>query len=222
MGFALCAVGNSIAAEDAREVRAPVSRGAEFVLATILFVLTMPVILFAALTIMAASRSTPFVAHRRAGQCGRLFWMWKLRTMWGQMVRPAPPGLVEYIDEGEIPTRKSMMDARIGSRFAAFCRRYSIDELPQFVHVIGGTMALVGPRPLTAKELELHYGPAAAEVLRVRPGLTGLWQVRGRNRLTYRQRKRYDLFLVRRWSARLYWRILAHTLRAVLSGRDAF
>jgi lipopolysaccharide/colanic/teichoic acid biosynthesis glycosyltransferase len=110
----------------------------------------------------------------------------------------------------------------VNSRFAAFCRRHSLDELPQLYHVARGEMSLVGPRPLTQEELREHYGPAAAEVLSARPGLTGLWQVRGRSRLSYARRKRLDLLLVRRGCVGLYLRILWLSIPGVLSGRDAY
>ena len=70
-------------------------------------------------------------------------------------------------------------DPRITSRFAMYCRKYSIDELPQLWHVARGKMSLVGPRPMTAQELSDSYDRVASEVLRFRPGLTGLWQIRG-------------------------------------------
>ena len=81
---------------------------------------------------------------------------------------------------------------------------------------------LVGPRPLTRSELELHYQDDVAEILMVRPGLTGLWQVMGRSRLTYRQRRRLDLLLVRKQSARLYLRILLRTIPQVLTGKNSW
>jgi lipopolysaccharide/colanic/teichoic acid biosynthesis glycosyltransferase len=174
-----------------------------------------------AILVLLLSRRSPFVAHLRIGQYGRPFWMWKLRTMWNPRDPPSAFSLVEFIHQSEIPSDKQVQDDRITSRFAAFCRRHSIDELPQLVHVLTGTMSLIGPRPLTADELNEHYADAAAEVLRVKPALTGLWQVRGRNRLTYRQRRRYDLFFVRKPTARLRRWILWQTLSAVWSGRDA-
>ena len=103
-----------------------------------------------------------------------------------------------------------------------FLRKYSIDELPQLWHVAQGKMSLVGPRPMTAQELSDHYVQAAAEVLRFRPGLTGLWQIRGRSRLNYKRRQRLDLHFVRHWSVRLYLRILVATVPRVLTGKDAW
>ena len=75
---------------------------------------------------------------------------------------------------------------------------------------------------MTAAEWEKHYGPGSSEVLNLRPGLSGLWQTRGRNRLTYRQRRRLDLFLARHYCLLLYLRILGQTVPRVIAGRDAW
>jgi exopolysaccharide production protein ExoY len=129
--------------------------------------------------------------------------------------------LVEYVEERACPV-KLAGDTRVTSRFARFCRRHSIDELPQLIHVLCGQMSLVGPRPITAVELQEHYGEYAAEVLAVRPGLTGLWQIMGRNRLSYRQRLRLDLFLVRHCRGRLYLRVFLRSIPRVVTGKDAW
>jgi lipopolysaccharide/colanic/teichoic acid biosynthesis glycosyltransferase len=93
--------------------------------------------------------------------------------------------------------------------------------LPQLYHVVRGEMSLVGPRPVTLVELERHYSECMDEVLSIRPGMTGLWQVKGRNQLTYARRRRLDLIYVRRRSAGLYLRILLRSIPRVLSGRGA-
>lgn len=113
-------------------------------------------------------------------------------------------------------------DPRITSRFAAFCRRHSLDELPQLLHVVRGEMSIIGPRPITAGELDEYYGSSAQEILSVRPGLTGLWQVRGRSRLSYARRRRLDSLLVRRGSLRLRLYILRRSIGSVFTGRDAW
>jgi exopolysaccharide production protein ExoY len=168
----------------------------------------------------------PLIALRRLGRNGTEFWMLKLRTMWDRTGHGPgerwPGGLVEGIWDAAVPPRKSGPDPRVTSRLAAFCRRYSLDELPQLIHVVSGTMSLAGPRPLTRVEIEEYYGEKAAEVLSVRPGCTGLWQVLGRNRLTYAQRRRLDLFFVRHRGVRLYLEILRRTPWRVISGSDAW
>ena len=176
------------------------------------------------LAIRALSGRSPLIAHRRLGLRGEPFWILKLRTMWtgSEAPREQSSGWIEYLNNTGVPVLKGTPDPRVTSRLAAFCRRYSIDELPQLLQVITGKLRLAGPRPLTPQELESYYGDDAAEVLSVHPGLTGLWQVMGRNRLTYAQRRRLDLFFVRKNSFALYLRILLRTPGRVLSGRDAW
>jgi exopolysaccharide production protein ExoY len=128
---------------------------------------------------------------------------------------------IEFLGETNVPDVKSPEDSRVTSVLAAFFRRYSIDELPQLIHVVQGKMSFVGPRPLTSGELSKYYGVYAAEVLQLLPGLTGLWQIRGRNRLSYHDRCRLDLFLARHFSLSLYLKVLLSTPTQVLSGRDA-
>jgi lipopolysaccharide/colanic/teichoic acid biosynthesis glycosyltransferase len=149
--------------------------------------------------------------------------MLKFRTMWNGDLRSASdPRVVEFVQQEPGSELKRPHDPRIRSSFARFCRRYSIDELPQLLHVVTGRMSLVGPRPLTRSELHAQYGSRAREVLQVKPGLTGLWQVMGRSRLTYKQRRRLDLFYVHHRSVGLYLKILARTVRPVLSGNGSW
>jgi exopolysaccharide production protein ExoY len=196
----------------------------ERVSAFVLLLLLAPLLAFTGLIIWLLSRRAPLVAHARVGRNGKEFWVVKLRTMWGAGAMHCCPKsyLIERLFAAAAPEVKSARDPRVTSAFAAFCRKYSIDELPQLYHVLRGEMSFVGPRPLTRDELSQHYGPAAREVLRLKPGLTGLWQVRGRSRLNYRQRRRLDLFLVRKWSFRLYVLLLLTTIPRVLMGTDAW
>jgi len=181
-----------------------------------------PLVVAVAAGIYVLSRRSPFVAHLRIGQHGRAFWVWKLRTMWSR----GAPSRCERVWLQRIaadPSRDEKLehDPRVTSRFAAFCRRHSIDELPQLLHVIRGEMSLVGPRPVTHAELVRHYGDRAEEVLRVKPGLTGYWQTRGRNRLSYSERVQLDSTLIRELSLRVYWRTLLRTIPEVLNGKNA-
>lgn len=193
----------------------------ERTVAVALFALALPLLALAAAVVWILSGRPPFIAHRRLGSGGSVLWVFKLRTMWAGRTR-APFHLVERLTSASAVTRKSQSDPRVTSRFAAFCRRYSIDELPQLIQVARGELALVGPRPITATEFDLHYADAAPEILCVKPGITGLWQVKGRSRLNYSQRRRLDLFLVRKLSPFLYVYILLHTPLRVLSGRGAW
>jgi lipopolysaccharide/colanic/teichoic acid biosynthesis glycosyltransferase len=182
-----------------------------------------PVWLFAGAAIAILSGESPLIAVLRVGRSGKPLWLLKFRTMWpvaGPEHRPFR--FVERIVDEDGPLRKDSSDIRVTSGFARFCRRYSLDEIPQLVNVISGEMSLVAPRPLTRSELSRHYGDEAAEVLSVRPGITGLWQVSGRNSLTYEERRRLDLLLVRTLTPGLYLRILLRTIPVVLTGRNSW
>jgi exopolysaccharide production protein ExoY len=192
----------------------------EQIAAAILLVILSPLAAAIAIAIFALSRRGPLISHNRVGWHGEPIAMLKFRTMWGEIDPCDAFKIVENVD-GHSSNSKQGMDPRVTSRFAALCRRFSLDELPQLYHVVRGEMSLVGPRPLTLRELQKHYGPSTHEVLSLRPGLTGLWQLKGRSRLTYAQRRRLDLLLVRRMSAGLYLRILFQSVPKVLAGADA-
>lgn len=187
-------------------------------------VASLPVLAVAMLMVRVLSGRPPLVALRRIGLHGEPFWLFKIRTMWDgpRPARGPVQGWVEYKAEMEVPEVKNGRDPRVTSRFAALCRRLSLDELPQLLQVARGTMRLAGPRPMTSPELDRYYGDAAAEVLSVLPGITGLWQVLGRNRLTYKQRLRLDLFFVRHRGWRLYLWVLLRTPSSVIRGEGAF
>lgn len=190
-------------------------------LAAILLILAVPVICVTALIVLCLSLRPPLVAHLRVGRRGRPFWMLKFRTMWGPGTTYTPGQFIERLENGD-PESKEPEDARVCSSFARMCRRFSLDELPQLAHVVAGQMSLVGPRPITRVELAKHYGSSADEVMSLLPGMTGLWQVLGRDRLSYARRRRLDLFLVRHFSTRLYFLILLRTIPSVLLGRNAW
>ena len=187
----------------------------------VLLVALSPLLCLTAAVVAWLSGSTPLIAHRRVGWRGATLWMLKFRTMWDGTSWPRT-GWIEYIDDEAGPQRKQAGDCRVVHGFAAFCRRHSIDELPQLVHVIRGEMSLVGPRPLTAAELQKHYGPVAAEVLEAKPGIAGLWQTSGRNRLSYSQRRQLDLQFVRTCSLRMYGKILLRTIPEIWSGANSW
>jgi exopolysaccharide production protein ExoY len=192
-------------------------------------VLLAPVTLTIALSIATLSRRSPLVSHTRVGWRGTPLPMLKFRTMWeaGEPPESSRDGwlLVEDVSDrfvpGKAPAVENTVDPRVTSRFAAFCRRFSLDELPQLYHVARGEMSLVGPRPITLAELDTWYGECANEVISLRPGMTGLWQVMGRNALTYEQRKQLDLVLVREASPSLYFSILLRSIPKVLTGAGA-
>ena len=195
----------------------------ERIVATFCLLAFSPIFFLVAAAVVFLSGRSPFVAHRRVGRNGCELWVLKFRTMWDHPRSPnRKRALVERIASRSELESKHSSDPRVTSRFAAFCRKYSVDELPQLWHVLRGDMALVGPRPLTAQEILTFYGPDGGRLLLVRPGLSGLWQVNGRSSLTLQERRRLDLFMLENWSVKLYLRILQATVPCVLSGRNAW
>jgi exopolysaccharide production protein ExoY len=194
---------------------------AERVFAGLALAALCPLLLAAAAITVVLSRRSPFIAHRRVGQYGRELWVIKLRTMWPQ---PAEGARLAWIERMSVANSVSKMqgDARITSSFATFCRRYSIDELPQLWQIACGQLALVGPRPITRCEIETYYRADAEFLLSCKPGLTGLWQVSGRSRLSYQQRRRLDLLMLRRRCFPLYLLILGRTILRAPLGKDAW
>jgi exopolysaccharide production protein ExoY len=116
--------------------------------------------------------------------------------------------------------RKLRHDPRI-TRIGSFLRRHSVDELPQILNVLWGHMSLVGPRPVTTEEL-VCLGDYADQIVEVRPGLTGLWAVSGRNDITYQERAQLEHRYAMGWSLGMDLRILIRTIPAVLNGRGAY
>jgi lipopolysaccharide/colanic/teichoic acid biosynthesis glycosyltransferase len=191
--------------------------------ALLLSAFSLPILVCGAAAVAVLSRQAPFIAHRRVGLSGRVLWVWKLRTMWSPTQHGAlRPFFVEFLTDAPVPLNKAVHDPRITSNVALFLRKYSIDELPQLWQVVLGQLSLVGPRPLTEAEISLHYGAAMrTTLLAVKPGVTGLWQVNGRDRLSYEQRMSFDHYLLTNWSLPLYLRILYLTVFCVATGKDA-
>ncbi len=192
----------------------------------LLVVTTMPVVLLvlgAVATMVALSSPGPiFYSHRRIRRNGAFFSMWKFRTM---CVNSAEV-LEEYLaahPEAKAEwnkTHKLRHDPRI-TRVGSFLRRYSLDELPQVWNVLTGKMSLVGPRPIVAAEVE-KYGDCFNCYCKVKPGLTGLWQVSGRSALSYEERVALDCEYVRRWSLTKDTVILLKTFSSVVNQDGAF
>jgi len=178
----------------------------------------------AIVSLMIAGDGGPiFFAHERVGRNGRVFKCFKFRTM----VPDAAKILDEVLEsdpearEEWLRTRKLKNDPRI-TRIGKLLRATSIDELPQLINVLVGDMSLVGPRPVIHEELREHYKGNNSHYLLVRPGLTGLWQISGRNHTDYEQRVHLDSRYVQNWSLWGDIVILIRTIPVVISGYGAY
>lgn len=195
----------------------------ERVAGSALLAIASPVIAASALAIAGLSRRTPIIAHLRVARDGKPFWMLKLRTMWpSSQLGPQAGVWIEQIIAEPEGDGKDPSDARVSGWFASFCRRHSIDELPQLWHVACGEMSFVGPRPLTRTEIARYYAQNAPELLSVKPGLTGLWQICGRSAVRFPRRAALDLELVRSLTAKMYWKILIRTIPTIVRGNGAW
>ena len=187
-------------------------------LGSLAFLVAAPLVALAAIAIKADSRGPVFHRAVRVGRGGRKFTFLKLRSM--QVGAEELRGLLLHLNQAEGPAFKLHNDPRV-TRVGRWLRKLSLDELPQLLHVLEGHMSLVGPRPPFPEEVE-RYEPWMLRRLSVRPGLTCLWQVRGRSDLGFVEWMRLDLEYVDRLSLALDLEILARTIPAVLSARGAY
>jgi Undecaprenyl-phosphate galactose phosphotransferase WbaP len=189
-----------------------------------LFLLSLPIVLISAVWIKIASPGPVLFRHRRVGFQGGEFSVIKLRTM-----RPrAEEVLAEYLAENPRERQewersfKLKRDPRIIPGVGHFLRRFSLDELPQFWHVIRGEMSLVGPRPFPEYHLAKFEDPFVEMRASVKPGLTGLWQVNARSDGDLAVQEALDTYYIRNWSPWLDLHILYSTARVVLMGTGAY
>lgn len=208
-------------ARDARELPragAVVKRCFDIVAALTFFVVFLPLILLIALGVLFSSPGPIIYAQDRIGRNGRSFRFYKFRSMvvnsdevFSAFLDSCPDARAQWEQYQKLEN-----DPRI-TAFGRFIRRTSLDELPQFWNVLKGDMSIVGPRPCMPNQKTL-YGIHWGAYCSVRPGLTGLWQVSGRNLLTYGQRVILDTQYVKSWSILQDLKILAKTAKVVLTG----
>jgi lipopolysaccharide/colanic/teichoic acid biosynthesis glycosyltransferase len=179
-----------------------------------------PAYLLLGVLVKLTSRGPVFYVQRRVGRDYRNFGCIKFRTMRRDADKLLSSLLAESPDLQEEFRNdfKLRNDPRI-TPLGKFLRRSSLDELPQFVNVLRGEMSVVGPRPIVRKELP-RYGERMDEVLAVRPGLTGLWQVSGRNNLSYAERVKLDVRYARHRSFLMDMKIILRTIRVIFDPRD--
>ena len=185
-------------------------RVADVGLATLALVLSSPLLLVATVAIRLETRGPAIYRQRRVGRDANRFEMYKLRTM----VVGADPTPAETWE----PLRET--DPRV-TRVGAVLRRLSLDEIPNLVNVLRGEMAIVGPRPTIEAQVR-EYTPHQMRRLEVRPGLTGWAQVNGRASLSWEERIELDVWYVENRSPALDLRILARTVRLIVTGRGLY
>ncbi len=184
--------------------------------------IVFPLIGAIALAIRLSSKGPAFYCQQRIGKHGIVFCAWKFRTM----VVDADEVLRRYLDENPELRReweqnfKLRNDPRV-TAVGRFLRKTSLDELPQLWNVLRGEMSLIGPRPIVDAEI-VRYGDSIGLLGRVKPGLSGLWQVSGRSNTSYTDRVRLDMYYIRNWSVWLDLFILAKTCAVVLRRQGAY
>jgi lipopolysaccharide/colanic/teichoic acid biosynthesis glycosyltransferase len=197
-------------------------RALDLLIALPLGLFVAPLMVMIALIIKLQDGGPALFVQERVGRDGRLFRCWKFRTM----VADAEARLDSLLACDEVARREWAADHKLRrdprvTRFGELLRISSLDELPQLFNVLAGDMSLVGPRPIVRAEVE-RYGRWIQHYCAVRPGLTGVWQVNGRNDVSYRRRVAMDVLFVRRLSPQLYLRIMAATPRAVVRRHGSY
>ncbi len=197
-------------------------RGFDVLVSLVAIILFLPLMITVFLLVKATSSGPGLFCQQRVGRDGQLFPCLKFRTM----VPDAQQQLERLLAESEEARlewerdQKLRHDPRI-TAIGEFLRRTSLDELPQLFNVLIGHMSIVGPRPIVQGEI-VRYGSRFAAYCTVRPGLTGLWQVSGRNDVSYARRVRLDSFYARRQSLALNVSICFQTVPAILSSRGCY
>jgi exopolysaccharide biosynthesis polyprenyl glycosylphosphotransferase len=187
----------------------------DLIIASALLVILLPVLLACALAVRLAGPGPILFRQQRVGQDGRIFWLHKFRSMTNDAEERLPALLA--LNDADGPHFKLDNDPRI-TPVGRLLRASSLDELPQLLDVLRGHMSLVGPRPLQCAEAAAveSLAPLARLRLKVKPGISGLWQVSGRHKLTFDDRLHYDLYYVENWSLSMDLFIILRTMLTVL------
>lgn len=197
-------------------------RSFDILVALAALILLSPIFLLIMALVKYTDGGSIFYGHRRIGYNGTTFRCLKFRTM----AENGDALLQQYFEENPEAleewraTRKLQDDPRV-TVLGTVLRKLSLDELPQLINILKGEMSIVGPRPVVEDELEL-YEASAVYYLRSRPGLTGLWQVSGRNDVSYAARIAFDTHYVRNWSLTRDLVIVVRTIPAVCLSRGSY
>src|SRR6185437_10336665 len=217
--------------KESKKIPLLVKRCLDVVLSAAALIFCLPLFLVIAIAVKLGSRGPVFFKQERLGQFRKPFKCLKFRSMYAENGPKIHQEFMKdliagsYKGEGEEgtgrPLYKMKDDPRI-TRVGRFLRRTSLDELPQFINVLYGEMSLVGPRPPLAYEYERYDTLHRRRVLEAKPGITGLWQVKGRSRVPFNDMVRLDIHYARHWSIWLDVAILLQTPRAVFMGDGAY
>ncbi len=200
-----------------------IKRNFDIIVSLFLLPLLLPIIGIISLLIILDSPGSPIFVQKRLGKGGKLFNVYKFRTMY----KNADAILAKYLEKNPEAQREWYLyrklrgqDPRV-TRFGKFLRKTSLDELPQIFNVLKGEMSLVGPRPYLPRE-ENDMNGLESIILQTQPGITGLWQVSGRNDVTFQDRLKMDVWYVLNWSLWLDLTLLIRTIRVVLKREGSY
>jgi exopolysaccharide biosynthesis polyprenyl glycosylphosphotransferase len=200
------------------ELKLLVKRCLDFVITVAAMPVVLPIIGVIAAAIKLDSPGTAFFVQKRVGFKKRIFPMFKFRSMYmGAEVRMSE---FEHLNEAQDPIFKIADDPRV-TRVGRFLRRTSLDELPQLFNVLRGEMSLVGPRPMSTRDVKLFDRGIQRKRFSVKPGITCLWQISGRSNLPFEKWLEMDIQYIENWSLFLDFKILLKTIPAVLFARGA-
>jgi len=199
-------------------VQQSITRLVDIVVAALILLIGSPLWLIIALAIRINSPGAVIYKQTRIGQNGRPFQVYKFRSMY-KNAEQVLSALMAH-NEAQGPLFKMKADPRV-TAVGKFLRRTSFDEIPQLINVIRGEMSLVGPRPPLPQEVS-QYEEWQKGRLAIKPGMTGLWQVRGRSDISFDEGVLLDLYYIENWSLKLYFQILFRTIPAVIFSRGAY
>jgi lipopolysaccharide/colanic/teichoic acid biosynthesis glycosyltransferase len=201
---------------------APIIRAMDMTIVTLALIFLLPLMILIAVAVFLQDGGPVLFFHRRIGRGGRPFYCLKFRSMTvgaearlATLLASSPAARAEWARD-----HKLRIDPRV-TRLGVFLRRSSLDELPQLLNVLRGEMSLVGPRPIVEAEIT-RYGHRFRHYCAVKPGITGLWQVSGRNDVSYRSRVAMDCLFVKSQCAWLYVWIVVATIPALLMRKGSY
>ena len=201
----------------------PIKRGFDLLFSFMCLLIGAPVFLIIAVLIFLTSPGKVIYSHVRIGRGGKPFRCYKFRTMHSnadEVLKEILATNVQLHQEWE-QTYKLQQDPRV-TPVGSFLRKTSLDELPQFWNVLKGDLSVVGPRPVVKEEVDKYFSVKAYKILSIRPGLTGPWQVSGRNNTSYQTRIQLDEYYVEHHSFFLDMKLIAKTIPAMLSSKGAY